>query len=454
MKRKKIILFVTLIIIISVLGIYPVINKKKLDSKESNTLKIYVTGQNGSYDKRIEGIINEFEKKYPNIKIQKVIFDINEGDGINGYVKKMLADTLAGNGPDILDLDYMSIRKLERSEMLLDLKPLMEKDKDFKKEDYNTKVIEAGLYNGKQLIMPLDYYVNQYITTEQLLKNNNIKLEDNYSQKDFMNALDGYISSINGNKNKFLFAMPMNIGDFLASSGEEFIDYNNKRVYFDKPGFKEIIDNYKKIYKASKKPADISGYSGVEGFENLKNGNTLFSNDPIALRDTFFVYESLINQVIGETQIINSMPTYKGGDKATAIVAQSLAISKNCKNKSAAYNFIKTAISEDIQSSSNLPSFIPINKKAAKDLENQYMKEKVNGTFEYNKNIKIVEQPLSDNFQKYYSKITNNIENAVITDSEVEQIMMESLTPYFEDKSSYESCVKALENKIKLYINE
>lgn len=214
---------------------------------------------------------------------------IDNSFGNAQYAKKMLTDTLSGDGPDILVLDNMSTRKLEKSEMLLDLKPFIEKDKDFKKEDYNTKVIEAGLYNGKQLIMPLDY-------TEQLLKNNNIKLEDNYSQKDFMNALDGYISSINGNKNKFLFAMPMNIGDFLASSGEKFIDYGNKKVYFDKPEFKEIIDNYKKIYKASKKQSDIMGYCGTDGFEDLKNGNTLFSNDSLMINDTFFEYKSLINQ--------------------------------------------------------------------------------------------------------------------------------------------------------------
>ena len=95
----------------------------------------------------------------------------------------MLADTLGGDGPDILYLDNMSTRKLEKSDMLLDLKPFIEKDKDFKKENYNMKVIDAGLYNGQQVIMPLDYYVNQYITTEQLLKSNNIKLQDNGSQK-------------------------------------------------------------------------------------------------------------------------------------------------------------------------------------------------------------------------------------------------------------------------------
>ncbi|WP_242949471.1 extracellular solute-binding protein [Clostridium pasteurianum] len=178
MKKKRIVLFVSLIVIILIIGLYPIISKNQLDTRESNTLKIYITGKDDVYDRRLGGIINEFEKKYPNIKIQKVMFNpnikiqkvmFNPNDG-DGYVKKMLADILAGDGPDVLYLDNMSTRKLEKSDMLLDLKPFIEKDTSFKKEDYNMKVIEAGLYNSHQVIMPLDYYVNQYITTEQLLK--------------------------------------------------------------------------------------------------------------------------------------------------------------------------------------------------------------------------------------------------------------------------------------------
>ena len=82
------------------------------------------------------------------------------------------------------------------------------------------------------------------------------------------------------------------------------------------------------------------------------------------------------------------------------------------------------------------------------------MKNEVNHAYEFGKDLTIVEQPLSNNFQNYYNKIVDNVENAQITNYEVEQMIMECLTPYFEDKSSYETCVKALENKIKLYLNE
>lgn len=454
MKKKWCILTAILVVAIIFVGIYPIFFKEKSDKSSNNILKIYLLGSEDSYDYRIQFIINEFEKRYPDMKIQKVMFNPNSGDGIEGYVKRILTDTLSGEGPDILLLDNMSTRKLEKSRMLVDLKPLLEKDSDFNEEDYNMPVINAGIYEGKQVVMPLDYYVNQYITTKELLDSKNIVLDKVENQNDFINAIDTYISSLNNEKNKYLFGAPINIEDFLASSGEKFINYDDKEVYFNKPEFKEIIDNYKKIYNVSKKLSDMVGVSGVDGFEGLRKGNVLFSNDPISMRDTFFEYESLINQAIKETQVIDTIPTYKGGDKVVPIVGSSLAISDNTKNVEAAYNFIKIAISEDIQKCKDIPQCIPVNKKAARDLEDFYSKEIVNTSYDFDKNLIITNKPLSDGFKNYYNKILDNLEEGQITNLDVKNMLMENLLPYFEGKSSYESCINTLTNKVKIYINE
>lgn len=454
MKKKKIKLFIILIIVVVFAGVYSIIFSNSPNEDNSNTLKIYLLGNEEYYDNRMKVIINEFEKRYPDIKIKKVMFDMNSGDGIEGYVKRILTDTLSGDGPDLLLLDYMSTRKLEKSRMLLDLKPLLEKDSDFNEETYNMNVVNAGIYEGKQAVMPLDYYVNQYITTKELLDSKNIDLSNAHNQGEFVKALDGYISSLSDDKSKLLFAAPVNIEDFLASSGEKFIDYDNKEVYFDKPEFKEIVENYKKIYNASRKKADMMGMSGTEGFDGLKNRNVLFSNDPISMRDTFFEVESLISQVIKEKPVIDTIPTYKGGDKVVPIVGSSLAISENTKNVEAAYNFIKIAISEDIQKSKNIPQAIPVNKKAARDLKEYYNNEEANVPYKFSRDLIITSQVLSNDFEKYYNKIIDNLEEGQITNLDIENMIMQSLLPYFEGKLSYQSCINVLTNKVKIYINE
>ncbi|QAA32316.1 extracellular solute-binding protein [Clostridium manihotivorum] len=456
MKKKKVLIVLLLAVIVVVLGSYPIIFKRKPTvAKEENVLKLYVLGSDeNNYDRRIQAVVREYEKKYTNIKIKVVVFNASTSDGVDNYVKKMLTDTLADDGPDILVLDSQTTRKLEKADMLVDLGAFIEKDRDFKKEDYNMKVIEGGKYKGKQVIMPFDYYVNQYITTEELLKKNNLNLQENYTEKQFIKELSSYIASASKDRKKLLFANQVNIEDFIEGSGVNFIDYDSKKAYFDKPEFKEIVEDYKKIYNSSKKDSEVTGRSGTDGFEALKNGTALLSNDPIDMRDTFFPYESLIKQTIKENLIINVIPGYSGGERITPIVNGSLAISKNAKNKAAAYNFIKLAISEEIQKNRQIPFMIPVNKKAARELEQQYIKNEVNSTFEYSKSLTVVKQPLSENFKAYYDKIIDQVDEAKVTNSEVENMMMECLTPYFEDKASYETCLKILENKINLYLNE
>ncbi|WP_158676964.1 ABC transporter substrate-binding protein, partial [Clostridium acetobutylicum] len=206
------------------------------------TLTIYALAYNGKLNYDIEAIVNGFKQKYPNIKLNIVKFNL-DGGGYEKYNEKILSDTLAGGGPDIIyfNPEETNARAFQKSGMLEDLKPYIEKDKDFNKEDYNSKLLNAGMYKGKLTFIPTDYCIPSYITTKELLDKNNIKITENISQNDFMQSLSGYISNAKSSNGKTLFAKSLNIGDFIASSGFECVDYENKKMYFDTKEFKDIM---------------------------------------------------------------------------------------------------------------------------------------------------------------------------------------------------------------------
>lgn len=458
-KKRKIIIAVIVVVIIAI-GMYPVISKKALTFgnrvgnkvfklKNPNALTIYALAYNGKLNFDIEPIVNEFKAKYPNEKISIVKFD-SERDFQN-YNKSILTDTLAGGGPDIIycDTQYTNARAFQKSGLLCDLKPYIEKDKDFNKEDYDSKLLNTGLYKGKLTFVPVDYYVPAYITTKELLEKNNVKLDSNMTQNDFIKTVDGYISQAKNINGKTLFAAPIDIGQFVASSGFECIDYENKKINFDKPEFKNIMENYKKIYKLTPKPANSS--SGEEGLQGIKNGSTLFSTDQVyAYGPDMFNSESVIKGLTGQTQVINSFPTYGGGNKTVAIVGDLIGMSKKTKNKKAAYDFIKVALSEKTQFGEKIYT-PPINKKAQIDVKNEYLKKWVG---KQDRAEKVILQAPSDDFNNYYDKITNKVDEVKILDSDVDKLIKDCMTPYFEGKDSYDSSLKTLENKVKLYINE
>lgn len=458
-SKKKLIIAGLIVIVLAVAGVYPIFNKSGVKSSSignSNVLSIYTLQVNGKNSIQMQTWIDNFKKKYPNINIKETPIGMED----NEYSKKLLANSLAGNGPDVLyfNPEELNVHAMQKSQILADLKPFIEKDKDFDAENYNKAVLNAGKYNGKITFIPLDYYVDNYITTDKLLESSGIKLENNMSQNDFIEAASKYISSINSSKNKTLFAYPMSITRFLASSGIDFVDYENKKTYFDKPEFKKIIDNYKKIYNSSPKQAEITATSGEEGYDAIKAGTTLFSDDRLFLSD-LLESESKIKGVTGETQIINSMPTYNGTDKVIAMAGECMAINRSSKNKKAAYDFIKTALSTEIKVKSKgdfVPlEYIPAGKKFRDIIFNQYLKNEVGKTEEISKHDgSITMLKPSNAFEAYYNKITQDIEKTEVYDHTLDDLMMKCLTPYLDDKESYDSVLKSLQEKVKVYLNE
>ncbi|URZ01765.1 ABC transporter substrate-binding protein [Clostridium felsineum] len=449
-KSKRKLGIIGAVIIIIALGIYLSFGKTIFKARDSNTLTIYALAYDGKLHYDINPIVNEFKEKYPNIKLNIVKFDMDNG-GYQKYNEKILSDTLSGQGPDIIyfDPEKTSAMAFEKSGMLEDLKPYIEKDKSFKTDDYDSKILYAGMYKGKLTCIPTDYYVPSYITTKELLNKNNIKINSNMSQNDFVKSIDSYITSIKGGNGKVLFAKYMSVGNFIASSGFQCIDYENKKMNFDTNEFKEIMENYKKVYNST--PKVSHNENGEEGIKGIKNESALFSIDRIyTCGAEMFQSESTIKGLTGQTQIIDSLPTYEGGNKTVAVPEDLIGMSKKTLNKQAAYNFIKIALSEKIQCGDK-DYTPPINKKSQIDIKNNYLKEQVGKT---DKIENVVLNSPSDDFNKYYDRITNDIGEVTMLDANLNKLIEECMTPYFEGKSSYDSALKSLKNKVKLYINE
>lgn len=456
MPKKKFVIVAVVTIFIVAIGMYPVISKTNSKNKKSNTITIYALEYQGHIEKNLQAIIDAFKAKYPNIKINEVTFD-----GSSEYLmynQKILSDTLAGSGPDIIYVDpnFVNVKTIQKSGLFYDLNKSIKKDSSFKKEEYNEKLLDAGLYKGELTYIPLDYYTMGYITTKELLNNNKVNINSNMNENDFVKALSGYIASNKGNSQKTLFASQVGIGNFIASSGFKCVDYENKKTYFDKPEFKDIIDNYKKIYNASPKADDYTATSGSgeEGMDGIKNGTTLLSNDSAYTYGIDMLEsESIIKGLTGESEVINSFPTYNGDNKTIAIAADIIGISNNASNKEAAFNFIKVALSEKIQSSISLQG-IPINKEAEAYLKNKYMTEEVGKSEQISSNTNITMEKPSAELNNYYDKITNRVDEAVTLDTNVDKLIMDCMKPYFENQMSYATALKNLENKVNIYIRE
>lgn len=90
-----------------------------------------------------QAVLDAFAKKYPNVKVH---FEPINDD----YLTKVETMMLAGEAPDVIYGHPKYFQKWGSQDLLLDLTPYFENNKDFFNEDvYATNIYDAFTYDGK-----------------------------------------------------------------------------------------------------------------------------------------------------------------------------------------------------------------------------------------------------------------------------------------------------------------
>jgi len=107
-------------------------------------------GEGNDFDKLVEQIYRDFEKENPDIKL---VVENMPGD----YVPKVMLSHIADVVPDVTVLDASSSALFVKNGVLQDLTPYIQKDKDFKADQFYENTLQAGTYNGKLYSIPVDF---------------------------------------------------------------------------------------------------------------------------------------------------------------------------------------------------------------------------------------------------------------------------------------------------------
>lgn len=271
----------------------------------------------------------------------------------------------------------------------------------------------------------------------------------NLSQKEFLNKIESYISSIKDN-NKYIFSDLISMDRFINGSGLDFIDYEKKKAIIDSPEFEQLIKGYKKIYKLMA-PIEMKQKYKNQEYDMLKSGDILFNNSILSIAPTNLLFSSsFIKKLIGESEFMYALPQYKGGNKYVGFAENCIAINNNSKSKDNAFNFINIALSAKMQSDGSI-MYVPVNNTALDLMLNDRRIE--NKEITYNEQSIVLGEMPKELKEKYY-EIINNIEKFEFSNLKVAALMEASLRDYLEDKISYEKAISDLKNKLNLYLNE
>ena len=336
------------------------------DINSNKKLKYYTTNSGDDFSYLIKQYNNYCLKKYDkSYQIEIVEFENNDE-----MFTKMSTELMAGEGPDIISLNQkLPFEKLIENGAFLDINTLINNDKTKDKIDlseFNSVIMDVGVYNGKRYIVPLYYGTDVLVSTQERFErfgmscNNGMPITyseiSNMFSTYFHNQCDyGFVS--NDEKTLLWYDYPLQLFNRFINN---YVDFENKVTYFNSNEFKDNLDSMYRMVKVSTE----------------EKSNTLFDDLYINQSLPFITGNYAYYKSVDETPLI-CRGLVKNDNTYSAFVQLGFGINNNTNFKEQAYAFIKYALSDDAQMrlcgakgdvySSSLA--FPVNKKAYQQLK-------------------------------------------------------------------------------------
>ena len=366
------------------------------------------------YEDDICDIIERYNKYCTKHYDESYQIEIVEFDSEDTMLTKISTEIMAGKGPDIISLNQkLPFEKLIDNGSFADIDELAElykSDIDF--DDYNSTIMDCGIYNGKRYIIPIAYCPNILITTQEILDKYNLE-NTNFSFKELKIRLSDkdHSYALFGNKDETY--------KFFLSYVNEYVDFYNKTTEFSSDEFTESLDYIGKMIR--------NDNSRKEGTTWDIIGNYLFRTSQLSfdgsmmstLNSYFYIYNNNSTPVI--------IPNYnKKANAVSAFVQCGIALNNNSNNKEKALAFIQYVLSYDIQklwsessaSSSIVVRALPVN-KAAFEYVIDYTSKRVydiNDDGEYEKSEEEYSDEIKTKFFNEYLDMINSISSCTLYD--------------------------------------
>ncbi len=417
------------------------------------TLKLAVLYGGDMYDKVID-----FNRHNDSVRIQLVDyseFNDAENDDYDAGRTKLLTEIMSGTVPDILALNQLPYKQLAAKGILEDLYPYLDKDPELKRSDFFPNVLKAMEVNGGLYEITDSFNVTTLVGATQVVGE-----KPGWTYKDLQAALatmpeDCAAMDMYTTRDDLLQTL-------LSADMDHYVDWNTGKCSFDSQDFLELLA-FVKQFPASI-PDDMEWESPsvlIAAGRQMLTSAYIYSVDDMLWNDAQFGPG-------GCTYI--GYPTNNGVGSVMDI-SSSFGISTSCKNKDAAWQFLRTYLTEEGQE--NVWS-IPIRLDSYQKLLDEAMTPDYytdeNGHYLLDEDGKKIEIPrygytMEDgteiNIYALTQEQADKLWEAITTCTKVRdyntsilEIVQEQAQAYFAGQKSAEEVAKLIQSKANIYVNE
>ena len=427
--------------------------------------KTYLTLATQGLDWQIQNMLIKFNRNNDLYRITvKDYSEYNTEEDYNAGLTKMTTEIMAGNVPDIIDMNGLSVSQLAGKGLITELDSFFDADPELNKSDFIPNVLAAFELDGKLYSSVSNFQIQGVAGASSIVGDT-----PGWNYQQLLDALKKMPEGCMVFNNYATSEEVLNA--CLTLDMGTLVDWTTGQCSFDSQSFIDML-NFAAMFQREFNWDNYEYDPNDDEYSRIAQGKQMLLNTYISGFDDLPMYDA----VFGGSVTYIGYPTASGTGNMFTFGGSGYAISSRCENKDAAWQFIRTLFTEDFQKEQyGFPSNInAYNAKLKEAMTPEYQKD-ANGNYVLDENGNKIEQPRggiswgsgtgsADSFIEIYATTQEQADKLweLITtttkvadySSSIYDIVREQTPAFFSGQKSAEEVARLIQNKANIYVNE
>ena len=416
-------------------------------------------------------MVIRFNRTNPNYRIEVTDYaeySDSDGDGKAGWnagVNRLQTEIIAGNAPDLIDISLLSADRFGASGLLTDLYPLIDADPELKRSDLNEHVLSAFEEDGKLYQTVSNFYI---LTTAGLSER--VGDQMGWTMEDLQKAMQTLRAE---NPESTVFDRFITADDVLTFllylELEDYVNWKTGECSFDSDSFIRLLEFVGSF------PASFDWEAENPTLADMDSDARILEGKQLLKQCNFNRFEDAQANTAGFGAAKCSFvgyPTENGYGSMFAQIGNSFAITSNCRNPEAAWQFVRQFFLPDYQE--QFKGFVfPTNLAVYEEMKQDAMTVKYarnpDGSYALNEDGSRKEAERDTamvNGHIYRYRLVSEEEAALVEtviqattrvlrmDDSMKAIITEGAAPFFAGQRGAGEAARMIQSKAALYVNE
>ena len=388
----------------------------------------------------VRAAIMQFNRESTTHRIEFTDYsDFNSEDDWETGILRLTTEIISGNIPDILSVSTLPFRQYVAKGLLIDLYPLIDSDPEFNRSDFMENVLrEAEINGGLYRIFP-SFAVFSVVGNPLVLGS-----YPGWNTEEFRAVLDAnpdadYPMGQGFTKLSYLQAL------FMLNM-DDFVDWSTGTAYFDSDAFIDLL-------MFSDSFPDSFDWESERIMENelITSGRQIMSTMPLDDVLWFQMYRAMYGGEI----VFKGWPNEDRNGNRLAINTD-FAISVNCKDVVAAWQFVRTFLTEDWQRENSFNSLM-INKTVFEEKLEEAMREDEYGfrrMVSWENGFEYELEPLTEAVANQIVAVIESVSGSFSIDFTLWNIVSEGASDFFNGRSTAQDAARIIQSRASIYVAE